>query len=123
MPISSAATYRVIVHTRLHSLHDCHRYVAWSLRLDDKDFDVVIGAFESIEVAAGTDVITQGDKEADKFYCVGEGECQIIIDGNHISDVGTGRTFGELALLYDSPRAATVHSPAVCRLWGLDRVR
>lgn len=74
-------------------------------------------------MSKGTDIIVQGDKDADNFYCVQTGSCDIYVDDSKRTEYGPGRFFGELALLYDAPRAATVRAGEDCLLWRLDRVR
>lgn len=39
----------------------------------------------------------------------------------HISDIGKGGSFGELALIYGTPRAATIRAKTDCVLWAIDR--
>jgi len=69
----------------------------------------------------GDCVIQQGDV-GDYFYVVEEGEFAIIVNEEHVGDVsGGGGTFGELALMHNSPRAATVEARSKALLWGLDR--
>eukprot|EP00884_Botryococcus_braunii_P004081 jgi/Botrbrau1/13674/Bobra.0378s0007.2 len=79
-------------------------------------------------VSAGTDIITQGDTEARQFYVLEKGTCNALIAseqwGNIPKKVHTyspGSGFGELALLYSAPRAATVHAVTDCKLWAMDR--
>ena len=40
----------------------------------------------------------------------------------HVMSYGPGDSFGELALMYDSPRAATVVAVTDCKLWAMDRM-
>jgi CRP-like cAMP-binding protein len=67
---------------------------------------------------------TAGDK-GENFYVVERGRFDIIVNGKKVADFGEGTpnmSFGELALLYNSPRAATVQATTTCKLWSLDRV-
>ena len=78
----------------------------------------LIGAFESvtIQVTANTPeedtvVVRQGDvvdHTSAYFYVIYKGKCVITVDGEVQTYAGAGDSFGELALLYDCPRMATV---------------
>ncbi len=47
---------------------------------------------------------------------------QIIVNGEKVLTIGEGGSFGELALIYGTPRAATVKACATyVKLWGIDR--
>jgi cAMP-dependent protein kinase regulator len=81
---------------------------------------VLIDAFEPIMVKAGTTIINQGDT-GDYFYVLGVGEIECQIDGNVVGHVEKGGSFGELALLYDAPRAATCIAEGQCGLFRLDQ--
>ena len=61
------------------------------------------------EFKEGTEVIKQGDK-GDKFYLLLNGEADVIINGKVVNHLADGSYFGELALIYDTPRAATIKS-------------
>lgn len=54
-------------------------------------------------------IITQGEV-GDKFYLIREGEVRILVNDKEVARIGRGDFFGELALLNDEPRAATVKS-------------
>lgn len=60
----------------------------------------------------------------DNFYVIEAGAFDIIVGGTKVADFGDGTpnmSFGELALLYNSPRAATVVARTPSRLWAIDR--
>ena len=65
----------------------------------------------------------QGDP-GDNFYVVTEGDLAAYIAAagdEPIQEYQAGDTFGELALLHGSPRAASVKATTACVLWALDR--
>ncbi|MDP9189833.1 MAG: cyclic nucleotide-binding domain-containing protein, partial [Actinomycetota bacterium] len=73
-----------------------------------------------IEVEAGREVITQGD-HGDRFYLINEGEVEVIKDGVFEHNQSGGECFGEIALLRDLPRTATVRATRATSLLALDR--
>jgi MFS family permease len=75
---------------------------------------------DSIEVAAAGDVFTQGD-HGDRFYVIEEGEADVIGDGRLIRTLESGDSFGEIALLRDMGRTATVRARTPLRLRRLER--
>jgi Cyclic nucleotide-binding domain len=56
--------------------------------------------------ATGSTVFSQGDR-GDRFYVIAEGEIAIAVDGRPAPLLGPGDSFGEIALLRDTPRTAT----------------
>ena len=69
---------------------------------------------------AGTIIIQQGDI-GDYFYVVDQGQVSFAVDGNHVGACTRGASFGELALLYNCPRAATCIANSDCALWKVDQ--
>merc|ERR1712216_931036 len=88
------------------------------------DLDTVILAMLEVNAEAGEVMIKQGD-DGDFLFVIEQGalECIINRDGNDIvvKTCVAGDVFGELALLYNQKRAATVKAKEACKLWKLDR--
>jgi MFS family permease len=72
------------------------------------------------EVPAGVDVVTQGE-EGDRFFVIADGEAEVIADGTLVATLDRGDGFGEIALMYDVPRTATVRTRTEMRLYALER--
>lgn len=77
-----------------------------------------------MEKEAGEVVIRQAD-EGDNFYVVETGVCKCYQGGcdetGLVNVCNKGDAFGELALMYNAPRAATVMADSDVALWALDR--
>lgn len=73
-----------------------------------------------IEIAAGETVVAEGDV-GDGFFIIEAGTVDVTIRGEHIRTLGAGGTFGEIALLRDIPRTATVRAETPLVLRTIDR--
>jgi CRP-like cAMP-binding protein len=71
-------------------------------------------------VEGGTTIFRQGDA-GELFYIVESGRCEIFIDSDKVADAGPGEGFGEIALLRDVPRTATVVAAEDTKLLSLER--
>jgi cAMP-dependent protein kinase regulator len=102
--------------------------------LDDDSFHTILNALQEKPIpAANIKIISQGDS-GDFFYIVEKGEFDVYIHpsgsvqpgpegmGKKVATIGPGGGFGELALMYDAPRNATIVSVSKGGLlWQLDR--
>lgn len=94
--------------------------------LDQDDLDIIIGAMEEKIFAAGQQVITQGD-DGNELYVIYQGNlnCSKIVPGQSketfLKKYESGEVFGELCLLYNTPRAASIKCLTDCVLFSLDR--
>ena len=94
--------------------------------LEDQDMISVIDAFEEKRYKAGEYVIKEGEK-GDVVFLVDTGEldCEKTFKKGdpptYLKTYKPGESFGELALLYNAPRAATIKAKTDCLLWALDR--
>ena len=97
--------------------------------LDPAQKEFIVKAFNGpIIVEAGVDIITQGDI-GDVFYLLEDGEVDVYvkkistgIDPVRVHTYKPGDAFGELALMYNAPRAATCRAKTKVKLWSLDRI-
>jgi hypothetical protein len=53
---------------------------------------------------------------------VGSGLFEVVVGDKVVGEIGPGGSFGELALLYDAPRAATIVTREPARVWALSRL-
>lgn len=94
--------------------------------LEDKELETVIDAFDEKKFETGQHVIDQGE-QGDVLYLIESGtlNCLKVFkkeEGEKFLKVYyPGEAFGELALLYNAPRAATIVANENCTLWALDR--
>jgi hypothetical protein len=77
-------------------------------------------ALEPLRVAPGSEVIREGGK-GDRYYVIADGEVEIVRGGTVVATRGRGEGFGEIALLDDVPRTATVRTLKESQLYALDR--
>jgi len=82
--------------------------------------DSIIQAMSRIRIEEGTPVIVEGEV-GHEYYVVEDGVLEFSIKGNVVGSVSSGGSFGELALIYDAPRAATATATVPSTLWSLGR--
>ncbi|CAE7661978.1 PRKAR1A, partial [Symbiodinium microadriaticum] len=75
-------------------------------QLHDYELDDVIDAMQEYFCSTGDTIIAQG----------------VWINGEYVAPIAEHSSFGDLALMYNSPRAATIKASSNCSLWTLDRV-
>ena len=94
-----------------------------------KELHVLVGAMSSQTYEDGATIIKQGER-GDAFYVVEDGQVDCLKGDEKVLTIPCPdkedpsverRYFGELALLYDAPRAASVKAVGRTKLWALDR--
>jgi glucose-6-phosphate 1-dehydrogenase len=82
--------------------------------------NTLVLAFRPLAVAAGKTVVERGDRRCD-LYVVCRGELEALgADGDRLGIVKDGECFGEMALLSNQPRSATVRAVSDCDLLLLE---
>ena len=64
--------------------------------------------FREREVKAGTRLMREGEKSGISFFVIVDGTATVSLDGNEVRQLGPGDHFGELALISERVRSATV---------------
>ncbi len=84
--------------------------------LDRKQRERLSRDFKERDVPAGTIVVRQGDDHGMGFFVVIEGELSAMVDGADVAKLGPGSYFGEIALISDRVRTASVVATTDVRL-------
>ncbi len=89
-------------------------------RATDRDLKTVAKQASVRVVPAGKTIMREGEK-GDRFFVVIDGEVRVTRGGRKVAELRSGRGFGELALLSNAPRTATVTTVTDTELVSLDR--
>eukprot|EP00927_Polykrikos_kofoidii_P049035 TRINITY_DN43186_c0_g1_i1.p1 TRINITY_DN43186_c0_g1~~TRINITY_DN43186_c0_g1_i1.p1 ORF type:complete len:848 (+),score=143.11 TRINITY_DN43186_c0_g1_i1:93-2546(+) len=135
--------------TAIHKTPEIEKFIGESLRknenlkvmanMDGDGVNKLVAVAWKEEVEAGVKIIEEGDINANHMYIVQDGSFEIFTSKdqaanprsaeaavrqgeiNYVSTVTKGGSFGELALLYLVPRAATVQAKVKSTVWVIDR--
>lgn len=82
--------------------------------------DLFMKALER-QMCVKDDYVMKEGEDGDRLYVVESGELEVTIESKFIRTLHSGALFGELALLYNAPRSATIKCTSDCVVWSLDR--
>jgi MFS family permease len=83
-------------------------------------FERIASHLTEVPVTAGSVIVREGEP-GDRFYVVADGEVEVTQDGRAVATLGPGRYFGEIALIRNVPRTATVTAKTPALLLALER--
>ncbi len=89
--------------------------------IDEEQKTQIVSALSEVELERDATIIKQGDV-GDYFYIIENGTFDVYVSNKKVNTIGSGGSFGELALMYNAPRAASVVSTSPAVLWALDRI-
>lgn len=90
------------------------------MNLSAQDLNSIIDEMYLSSIKTGVSCIVQGDY-GDNFYIVNSGEFYVFVNETCVAIRSRGMCFGELALMYNAPRAATVTAMEDSEVWVVDR--
>ncbi|MBT8201682.1 MAG: cyclic nucleotide-binding domain-containing protein [Acidimicrobiia bacterium] len=96
------------------------RAVPLFANLDDGELADVGRHADEVSVGEGKVLVTQ-DTSGNSFYVIIEGRADVMKDGQKLAELGDGDFLGEMALLEDLPRSATVVTTAPTRVLEMHR--
>ncbi|XP_076105359.1 cAMP-dependent protein kinase type II regulatory subunit-like isoform X1 [Mytilus galloprovincialis] len=101
-------------------LNEAVKHILLFRSLEPEQMQEVLDAMFEKKVLPDEHVIDQGD-DGDNFYVIDSGKYDIFVNGNLVGNYDTNGSFGELALMYNMPRAATIVATTEGTLWAMDR--
>jgi len=90
--------------------------------LDEDQRKAIIKQMYRVDCSKGTNIIVQGDTQADDFYVIKSGSFKIFVNNTEVAHFKAGKCFGELALMFPNPRAATVQANEDSQLFAVHRL-
>nr|XP_018669813.1 cGMP-dependent protein kinase 1 isoform X1 [Ciona intestinalis] len=88
--------------------------------LEDCQIEEIVDCMYPVEYSNGSCIIKEGDVGS-LVYVLEDGKVAVTKAGAHLCNMGEGKVFGELAILYNCTRTATVKATTNVRLWAIDR--
>jgi CRP-like cAMP-binding protein len=86
--------------------------------LDNRELERIAGSMKQRTFRAGDTVTTEGQSGVG-FFVIEDGEARVTIHGDERRRLGPGDYFGEVALLTDRPRTATITAESDLRCYGM----
>lgn len=88
--------------------------------LSDHQKNLIIDRMKYYEIELGQTIFEQ-DTKGSSFYIISSGRVEVLINSERKNTLKSGDSFGEMALLHDSPRSATIRTLVKSSFWTVDR--
>jgi len=83
--------------------------------------DAIIGSMRQCLFPAGQTVMQEGSMDGEDMFIILDGQLDVFYGTEKAATIGKGRSFGEVALMFNSPRTATIVSVTPVVLYALSR--
>uniref|UniRef100_A0A6I8NL03 Protein kinase cAMP-dependent type I regulatory subunit beta n=1 Tax=Ornithorhynchus anatinus TaxID=9258 RepID=A0A6I8NL03_ORNAN len=117
-PVVKARRRRGGVSAEVYTEEDAVSYVRKVIPKDYKTMTALAKAISKNVLFAHLD---DNERRYEIFVCLFQLFVYVYVNGEWVTSIGEGGSFGELALIYGTPRAATVKAKTDLKLWGIDR--
>ena len=126
--VATEATEAPVATTHVHPKSDAvsRRMLATFARKapfeghEEIELSQIVAAMAPVDVSVGADVINEGE-HGDLAYWLEEGELSVHVGDKEVDTIVKDTVFGEVALVYDLPRTATIRAKGACKIWTLHR--
>jgi len=88
--------------------------------LENSQIKEIVDCMYPMDYAKGSLIIKEGDIGS-IVYVMEEGKVEVSREGKFLSVMAAGKLFGELAILYNCQRTATIKAATDCKLWAIER--
>lgn len=88
--------------------------------LESAQIKEIVDCMHPVEYAKGSLIIKEGDVGSSVFV-MEEGKVEVSREGKFLKIESPGKVFGELAILYNCKRTATIKAATDCKLWAIER--
>jgi CRP/FNR family cyclic AMP-dependent transcriptional regulator len=86
--------------------------------LDDRELKQIASSMKERTFSAG-DTVTEEGKGGIGFFVIGEGTASVSVGGSQVRTIGQGDYFGEIGLIADIDRTATITAESDLRCYGM----
>lgn len=88
--------------------------------LTEQQKNLIIERMKFYEIES-SQVIFEQNMKGSSFFIIASGRVEVLVNNERKNTLKSGESFGEMALLHDAPRSATVRTLVRCTLWSVDR--
>lgn len=86
--------------------------------LDNKELEEIARSMKQRTFSSGQQIAVQGESGVG-FFVIEEGQASVTVHGDEVRRLGAGDYFGEIALIAQSPRTATVTADTDLKTYGM----